>query len=69
MITIHFSLAWSGKSSLCIPKLPPVGNSAGEETINRSCLVLLFGLLASLCDDVYRRPMAMAWAVCGAWIG
>ena len=25
--------------------------------------MLLIGLLTSLCDDVYRRPMAMAWAL------
>jgi hypothetical protein len=69
MIAIHSSLTWSGKSSLCIPSLPLLGGYAGDETINRSRLVLLFGVFASLCDDVYRRPMAMAWAACGAWTG
>jgi len=69
MIVVRSSVTWSGKSSLCVPSLPPFGDLAVEETIDRSCLVLLSGLFASLCDDVYRRPMAMAWAACGAWTG
>jgi hypothetical protein len=48
---------------------PVVAGDSGEETINRSCLVLLFSLLAGLCDDVYRRSLAIVWVACGSWIG
>jgi len=57
-----------GKNSLCIPNLSSPGDS-GEETINRSCLVLFFSLLAGLCDDVHRRSLAIVWVACGSWIG
>src|SRR5262249_57468211 len=37
------------------------GDVAGEEKINRTCLVLRPGLFASMGDDFYRGLMAIVW--------
>jgi hypothetical protein len=69
---MDYSLTWSGKSGLRISAAAKgilLRELVGEETIYRSCFVLLFGLLAGVCGDVYRHPMAMAWGAGGAWTG
>jgi len=45
----------------------PLGNHPREETIDRSCLLLLLGVLASMGQDVCRRDISVVWASCGDW--